>query len=92
MTDEDGSQDGLLGLLLQVGPWLLTISVLLVVAAFALAPAGAPQQSGPSWPVPSCIGACTPNPTPALMYAAITAGHTTWATLHLWVRRATSAR
>jgi len=48
MTDGDGSQDGLLGLLLQVGPWLLTISVLLVVAAFALAPAGAPQQSGPS--------------------------------------------
>jgi len=80
-----GAPDGLLGVLLRIGPGLLVVSVLLVTAAFALSRRRLAA-------VPALLAGAVlyagmyAQPDLAVMYAGIAVGYPAWAGLYLWVR------
>lgn len=82
-----GAPDGLLGVLLRIGPGLLVVSVLLVTAAFALSRRRVAA-------VPALLAGAVlyagmyAQPDLAVMYAGIAFGYLAWAGLYLWVRNA----
>jgi hypothetical protein len=75
------------GDLVRAGPWLLTISVILVTAAFAL-------TRRPRAAVPALLAGAVAyagmyaQPSLAVMYVSIAVAYAAWAGLMLWVRAA----
>jgi hypothetical protein len=78
-----GRPGGALGALVQIGPWLIVASALLVTAAFAL-------TRRPVTAIPALVagavlyaGMYAQNSLP-VMYASIAVGYLTWAAVALW--------
>ena len=80
-----GAPQGVLGVLLRIGPWLLVVSALLVTAAFALT--RRPATAIPALLAGAGLYAGMYRQTSLLvMYASIAVGYTVWIALYLWAR------
>lgn len=80
-----GAPQGMLGVLLRAGPWLLVVSVLLVTAAFALTRRPAAAIPAVAAGAGLYAGMYRQASLP-VMYASIAAGYTAWIALYLWAR------
>jgi hypothetical protein len=78
MTNDRGSPDNVLGLLLRIGPWLLIVPVLLVVAAFSLGRHRAAAVGALLAGAVGYVGRYA-QPDATAMYAVIASGYATWA-------------
>lgn len=82
-----GAPNGVLGVLLRIGPWLLVVSVLLVTATFGTTRRPATALLALLAGVVLYAGMYL-QPNLVVMYVSIAIGYAAWGALYLWVRRA----